>query len=178
MAGQPTLAVHISLTLRPKSVYSNLAEELLNIMTVVKHAKFAPDQHPDADRVPTRGLQAHHLRPSFNQLHQAFLLSGGQLGRSSTPMVIDQAVQTVQQKGLLPSIKTGWAEAPALAYHRNWGVVYQQVNQDRGPPHQPDIVLLVGLLKTAIEGFDGAATELYPNAHGCILLWGCLASVL
>jgi hypothetical protein len=29
MAGQPTLAVHISLTLRPKSVYSNLAEELL-----------------------------------------------------------------------------------------------------------------------------------------------------
>src|SRR5437899_8484153 len=28
MAGQPTLAVHISLTLRPKSVYSNLAEEL------------------------------------------------------------------------------------------------------------------------------------------------------
>src|SRR6266446_5775277 len=29
MAGQPTFAVHISLTLRPKSVYSNLAEELL-----------------------------------------------------------------------------------------------------------------------------------------------------
>src|SRR5215470_10663481 len=29
MAGQPTLAVHISLTLKPKSVYSNLAEELL-----------------------------------------------------------------------------------------------------------------------------------------------------
>src|SRR5262244_3725500 len=29
MAGPPTLAVHISLTLRPKSVYSNLAEELL-----------------------------------------------------------------------------------------------------------------------------------------------------
>src|SRR3989442_14489444 len=29
MAGQPTLAVHISLTLRPKSEYSNLAEELL-----------------------------------------------------------------------------------------------------------------------------------------------------
>src|SRR4029453_12082142 len=29
MAGHPTLAVHISLTLRLKSVYANLAEELL-----------------------------------------------------------------------------------------------------------------------------------------------------
>src|SRR5712691_10249015 len=35
MAGQPTLAVHISLTLRPKSVYSNLAEELLIILISV-----------------------------------------------------------------------------------------------------------------------------------------------
>jgi hypothetical protein len=34
MAGQPTLAVHISLTLRPKSVYSNLAEELLSRPTL------------------------------------------------------------------------------------------------------------------------------------------------
>src|SRR2546425_9700568 len=34
MAGQPTFAVHISLTLRPKSVYSNLAEELLNSLSI------------------------------------------------------------------------------------------------------------------------------------------------
>src|SRR5262249_23730564 len=32
MAGPPTLAVHISLTLKPKSVYSNLAEELLLLL--------------------------------------------------------------------------------------------------------------------------------------------------
>src|SRR5215467_9191088 len=36
MAGPPTLAVHISLTLKPKSVYSNLAEELLRIVDDVE----------------------------------------------------------------------------------------------------------------------------------------------
>jgi hypothetical protein len=34
------------------------------------------------------------------------------------------------------------------------------------------------VLKTAVEVFDGGGTELYPNAHGCILLLGCLARVL
>jgi len=24
-----------------------------------------------------------------------------------------------------------------------------------------------------VQIFDGGATELYPDAHGCILLWGC-----
>jgi len=81
-------------------------------------------------------------------------------------MVRDHAVQTVQQKGLLPSIQTGWAEAPALAEHRHWCVVYPPVNHHRGPPHQPDIVLLVGLLKTAVEVFDGGATALYPVRTG------------
>src|SRR3989442_5703012 len=44
MAGQPTFAVHISLTLRPKSVYSNLAEELLlNLIIILRDnpARFA-----------------------------------------------------------------------------------------------------------------------------------------
>ena len=30
----------------------------------------------------------------------------------------------------------------------------------------------------AVEVFDGGAAELYPDAHGCILLLGGLASVL
>jgi len=34
--GNRTLAVHISLTLRPKSVYSNLAEELLMILVDIR----------------------------------------------------------------------------------------------------------------------------------------------
>src|SRR5207253_10602665 len=51
-----------------------VVEQGTDILAVVEHTELAPDEHPDADRVPTRGLQAHHLRPSLNQLSQAFLL--------------------------------------------------------------------------------------------------------
>jgi hypothetical protein len=93
-------------------------------------------------------------------------------------MAIDQAVETAQQKGLLPAIDAGWAEAPALTQHRHGHVVHQKVDQDRGPPHHTHIIAPIGMLQTAVEVFDGGAAELYPDAHGCILLWGCLASVL
>jgi len=32
------------------------------------------------------------------------------------------------------------------------------------------IIALIGILQTAVEGFDGGVTELYPDAHECILL--------
>ena len=63
----------------------HVVEQGTDIMAVGEHTARAPDQHPDADRGPTRGLQAHHLRPSLHQLHQALLLPGGQLGLSSPP---------------------------------------------------------------------------------------------
>jgi hypothetical protein len=89
-------------------------------------------------------------------------------------VTVDQAVHAAPQKGLLPGIETGWAEAPALAQHRNRHGVYQQVEQDGGAPPQPHIIAPIGVLQTAVQLFDGGVTELYPDAHGCILLWGCL----
>jgi hypothetical protein len=87
-------------------------------------------------------------------------------------MAVDQAVETPQQKGLLPAIEAGWAEAPALTQHCHGHVVHQEVDQDRGPSHQTHIITPIGVLQTAVEVFDGGATELYPDAHGCILLIG------
>jgi hypothetical protein len=63
MAGQPTLAVHISLTLRPKSVYSNLAEELL--VNVIR-------RHYETGRKATEHMKQNlkivfdHLLPKWN----------------------------------------------------------------------------------------------------------------
>src|SRR5215467_3695280 len=34
------------------------------------------------------------------------------------------------------------------------------------------------MMQTAVQLFDSRTTELYPEAHGCILLVGCLAYVL
>src|SRR5215510_13388464 len=141
-------------------------------MAVIEHTELAPDQHPDADRVPTRGLQAHHLRPSLDQLYQAFLLPGGQFRSAPAAMAGDQAVHATQQQGLLPAIDTGWAETPALTQHRHGHVVHKEVDQYRSPPHQAHIIALIGALQTALEIFDGCVTELYPDAHGCILRWG------
>jgi cysteine desulfurase / selenocysteine lyase len=60
MAGQPTLAVHISLTLRPKSVYSNLAEELLGIVS------FTVDGH-EADEI-RQTLARQHINVTVSHL--------------------------------------------------------------------------------------------------------------
>jgi hypothetical protein len=57
-------------------------------------------------------------------------------------------------------------------------VVDKQIEQDRGPSYQPHIITLIGVLQTAMESFDGGATELYPDAHGYILLVSCWARVL
>jgi hypothetical protein len=96
----------------------------------------------------------------------------------SHPMAGDQAVHARQQQGLLPAIETSWAEAPALTQHRHGHVVHKEVDQHRSPPHQAHIIALIGVLQTAMEIFDGGATELYPDAHGCILRLGYWASVL
>src|SRR5262244_2941450 len=58
MAGPPTLAVHISLTLKPKSVYSNLAEELLLLLQFL----FAP-----CERTPARAPARADPRQRFGQ---------------------------------------------------------------------------------------------------------------
>jgi hypothetical protein len=48
-----------------------------------------------------------------------------------------------------------------------------------GPaPHQPHIIAIMGVLKTAVEAFDGGVTELYPDMHGCILRSRCLGIML
>jgi hypothetical protein len=32
-----------------------------------------------------------------------------------------------------------------------------------------DREVLIGILKRAVQGFDGGVAELYPDTHGCIL---------
>ena len=50
--------------------------------------------------------------------------------------------------------------------------VSQQIDQHGGAPYQPHIIAWISVLQTAVQIFDGGATELYPDAHGCILLGG------
>ena len=59
MAGQPTLAVHISLTLRPKSVYSNLAEELLVFNIAGNAYRLITVIHFNTGRVYVRRVLTH-----------------------------------------------------------------------------------------------------------------------
>jgi hypothetical protein len=49
-------------------------------------------------------------------------------------------------------------------------MVHQQVDQHGSAPYQAHIVFPIGVLKMSVERFDGGVTELYPHAHGCILL--------
>src|SRR5438132_14179835 len=155
-----------------------IVQQCRHVLAVVEHAKLAPDQHPDDDRVPTVRLKAHHEWPSLAQLDQAFLLPRSQLWSAATTVTVDQAVHAAEQKGLLPVIETRRAEAPALAQRRNGHIVHKQIDQHGDAPHQSHIIALVGVLKTSMEVFDGCTTKLYLDAHGCILLFGCLARVL
>src|SRR4029434_7952454 len=93
-------------------------------------------------------------------------------------MTIDQAVEAAQQKSLLPVIETGGAEAPALTQYRHGHLVHKEGDRDCSPPDQSHIIALIGVLQTVVEVFDGGATELYPDAHECILLRGGLTRVL
>jgi len=128
--------------------------------------------------MPTGRLTAHDERTSVNKLSQALLLTRGQRRRATAAVTIHQAVEAVQQKGLLPGLEARRAEAPALTQHRHGPVVPQEVDQPGHPSHQTRIIASIGLLKTVVEVFDGRATELYPAAHGCIRLLGYLVIVL
>src|SRR6266581_3886556 len=173
--GRVEMVRHKACLLKRKA---QVVQQCRHIMTIVQHAKLAPDQHPDEDRVPTGGLKTHHEWPGLEQLDQAFLLPRSQLRSAATTMTIDQAVHTAQQQGLLPVIETRQAEAPALAQYRHRHLLHKQIEQDSDAPHQAHIIALIGVLKTLVEVVDGRTTELYSDAHGCILLWGGLASVL
>ena len=98
------------------------------ILAVVEHAELTPDQHPDEHGGPTGRLAAHDEWTCLDQLHQALLLPGGQLRSATATMTIDQAVNAPQQKGLLPGIETGEAEAPALTQDRHGHLVHKEVD--------------------------------------------------
>ncbi len=140
-----------------------VVQQRTHILAVVEHAKLTPDQHPDEHGGPTGRLTAHDEWTCVYQLHEASLLLGGQLRSATAPMAVDQAIETPQQKGLLPAIDAGGAEVPALTQHRHGHVVHKEVDQDRGPPHQTHIIAPIGMLQTAVEVFDSGATELYPD---------------
>src|SRR5215471_19106311 len=93
-------------------------------------------------------------------------------------MAIDQVVHAPQQKGLTPVVETGGAEAPAFTEHLHGHLVHQQADQHCDTPYQSHIITLIGMMQTAVQLFDSRTTELYPEAHGCLLLVGCLACVL
>src|SRR5215831_14173662 len=57
-------------------------------------------------------------------------------------------------------------------------MVDKQVEQHGDAPYQAHVIALIGMLQTTVEVFDSRTTELYPEAHGCLLLVGCLVSVL
>src|SRR4029450_11736398 len=97
--------------------------------------------------MPPRYPTAPDERTSVNKLYQAFLLTRGQLRRATAAVMIHQAVEAVQQKGLLPGIEARRAEAPALTQHRHGHVVHQEVDQHGDPSHQTRIIASIGLLK-------------------------------
>jgi hypothetical protein len=127
--------------------------------------------------MPTGRLTAHDERTSVKKLPQAFLLTRGQLRRTTAAVTIHQAVEAREQKGLVPGIETRRAEVPALTYHRHGHRGHQEVAQHSAPSHQTRSIASIGLLKTAVEVFDGRPTELYIEAYGSILLVGYAAIV-
>src|SRR5215813_12130673 len=88
-------------------------------------------------------------------------------------MAGDEAIQAVQHKSLLPDVEAGSTEAPTCGQHRYGHVMHQEVDQHRDPSHQSYIVFEVSLLQPGVQGFDSRRTDLYPDAHGCILLDSC-----
>src|SRR5262249_24263852 len=75
-------------------------------------------------------------------------------------------------------VETGDAEAPLFTKHFDWHLVHQQVEQHRDAPYPSHLIALIGVLQTAVQLFDSRTTALYPEAHGWLLLVGCLACVL
>src|SRR5262249_10630174 len=67
---------------------------------------------------------------------------------------------------------------PSFTEHLHGHLVHQQVEQHRDAPYQAHIITLIGMLQMVVQLFDSRTTALYPEAHGCLLLVGCLAYVL
>jgi len=61
----------------------------------------------------------------------------------------------MQQEVLAPRIHAGGTEAPLGTEPLDWHVGHEQVDPHGGAPHQPHIIALIGVLKTAVEVFDG-----------------------
>src|SRR5215468_10941911 len=84
---------------------AQVVQHRTHIMLIVEHAKLAPDQDPDEDRVPTGCLTTYHEWSGLDQLAQAFFLPRRQLWRTATTTTVGQTVHATQQKGLLPGIE-------------------------------------------------------------------------
>src|SRR5262245_4271943 len=155
-----------------------VVQHCTHVLTGVKHAKLPPDEHPDEDGGLTGSLTTHDKWPCLDHLDQAFLLRRCQLRAATTTVAVGQAVHAAQQEGLTPPLDTGRTQAPWFAEHLHGSVGDQQGEQHRGAPYQPQSIALIGVLQTALQLFDSRTTELYSDAHGCLLLVSCLAWVL
>jgi hypothetical protein len=86
--------------------------------------------------------------------------------------VVETAQRKSQEKGLLPVVEARRAEAPTLTHDGNRYLVHQEVDQNGGASHQARIIFAIGLRQPIVERCDGGGTQLYPDAQGCIFLWG------
>src|SRR5882672_11433165 len=84
---------------------AQVVQQRTDIMAIVEHPKFTPDQHTNEHTIPTGRLTAYRERTGLNQLDQAFLLFGSQLLGARPTIAVDQAVQAAQYEGLLPGIE-------------------------------------------------------------------------
>jgi len=70
----------------------------------------------------------------------------------------------------MPPIDAGRARPPLFAEPLNGHVIHQQGEQNRGPPYETHLIVLLSLLQPCVQGFDSGSTALYPEPHGCRLL--------
>ena len=145
------------------------------ILPVGEPAARAPEPPPAEDRLPTSRLTAHDARPCVQPRHQAVRRAGGPRRAATAAVTVAHAVHAAPPPGLLPGIEPRWTAAPARAPHRYGPGVDQPVAQDGGAPHHPSSIAPIGVLQTAVQLFDGGATALSPEAHGCLRLEGGLA---
>jgi hypothetical protein len=68
---------------------AQVVQQRTDILAIVEHPKFPPDQHTDEHTIPTGRLTAYHERTGLNQLDQALLLFGSQLLGAPSTMAVD-----------------------------------------------------------------------------------------
>src|SRR4030095_10744681 len=112
-------------------------QQRTHILAVVEHAELPPDQHPDEHGGPTGRLAAYDLRPSLQQLHQAFFLAWSQLWPAPTAMVIGQTVYPMQQERLTPFADVGDADAPVCMWDFSGDGGTDKVDQQGDPRTYP-----------------------------------------